>query len=149
MRDILNFKGRIKPLMELSMKFMEKRPELFVMQDTVQALQMSTYFIQEAAELTYQSNKKEDIIHEGDRLFPMETPEVESEKGLLVCIFNIIDELIQDIYKLMTEVPLPQLAQMWLTYAIGKLSEAKFSVEITSIQHERIQTPGGTNLLSH
>ncbi len=149
MREILAFKGRIKPMMELTLKFMSLRPELFGMQDVIYSLQMATYYIQESAEFIFQANKKEDIVHEGDRLFPMETPAIEDPQGILVYLFNQAAELSRDIFKFLSDVPVGQLSQMWLSNAISKITEAKFSIEITSTQYERLQNTGGSGLLSH
>jgi hypothetical protein len=150
MREILAFKGRIKPLIDISLKFMVGHDELFGMQDTIVALQYATYYVQEAAEFVYQANKKEgDIEHGGDKLLNMETPSLSIPTEQLQYLFEECNELSRDIFKFMTEVPLGQLAQLWLTNALTKITEAKFSVSITSIQYERLQTIRGTDLPEH
>lgn len=147
MREILAFKGRIKPLIEISLRFMQSNHELFVMQDTIQQLQMAIYFIQEAAEFVYQAGKRDDIEHEGERLHNSESPAILLPTDQLVFLFETCNELSKDIYKFLTDVPVGQLAQIWLTNALTKITEAKFSIVITSIQYEKLQGARGTNTL--
>jgi hypothetical protein len=149
MRDILKFKGRIKPLMGLSMDFMRANPELFMMQDTIFNLQMAAYWIQEAAELSAQgSHSSGDVDQEGPPLLADETPKVTESTQQLAWVYKESANLARDIYKFMDEVPLSQIVKLWLLNAITRITEAKFAIQITAVQYDGLQNAGGASLLS-
>lgn len=150
MRDILKFKGKIKPIMSLSLEFMKANPELFMMQDTIFSLQMAAYWIQEAAELqAINASQSSDVELAGEPMYADEDVKITESKEQLRWIYSSLSDLSTQMYKFVDEVPLSQIAKLWLINAVTRVTEARFAVQITSIQYEGLQNIGGPSLLSH
>lgn len=133
--------------MDVSLNFMRDHDNLFAMQDVIYCLQMAAYWTQEAAELVARSSETgTEVNHEGEALYPDETPELKGASDILNYLYSGCANLSRDMYVFMSEVPMNQLPQMWLMNGITRLTEAKFSIHITAIHYGKTQGIGGDDL---
>lgn len=150
MRDVLVFKGRLKPIIEISLGFMQKNPNMFAMQDTIYNLQMATYWIQEAAELIAKTSEtKKEVDQAGDELLPSETPLIDNNIDQMEYLYGQCNNLATDIYRFLNDVPINALPQMWLMNAITRITEAKFCIQITAIHYGKSQDAGRDSIFKH
>lgn len=147
MRELLEYQGRIKPAVGLVLKFAEANPSILAIQDVVYCLQMATYWLREASDMLFHQQENDELVsdrEESDRIIPPPTPTPSSDNELLVILFDMLEKLSHDIYEF-SERGMNDKARTYILNAMTRVNEGKYSVVISNLQYERLQSARSLN----
>lgn len=149
MIEVLQMKGKIKPVHEVVQSIQATHPQIFVMQDIIHYLQLAIYWFEGAAQLLYESQQKDDITHSEDEPgvpWPPTPEEVNSDVTTkLTYAFNKLYELELQVFTFLEDLGMEEKPRFYLKGALNKIIEAKSTLVLAGIYHERLQTIGATN----
>lgn len=147
MREVLEFQGKIKPAIELAGAFARSQPEIVAIKDAVYNLQLAVYWLKEAGDHLYNTQIAQDEIIspiEGNEIFPPATPTIEDPAGMLSITFGLMHKLADEIYAYLDR-GIDSKSKFMLESALTRITEAKYSIVITNLYYERLQTTRGIN----
>lgn len=150
--EILKFKGRLKPIVEVTMSFSRRNSNVLALQDLFHYLQMATYWTQGAANSFFNSQDDDDLSYGEDvKNIPLpETPEDilgGDDKTQLIFLYDELEALEKDILHMLQTEAFEIVPKFWLTNAASRITEAKFCVILTALQYEALRNFRETNIL--
>lgn len=152
--EILKFKGRLKPVVEVTMSFTRRNSNVLALQDLFHYLQMATYWIQGAANELFITQDDDDLSY-GEDVKNIPLPETPNDilggddKTQLIFIYDELEALEKDILHILNTEAFESTPEFWLKNAASRVIESKFCVILTALQYEALRNFRETNILGN
>lgn len=148
MIELLEAKGKLKPIHEVALAFSRSNPQVVAMQDIIHYLQLSVYWLEFGAAELYQTQISEDLEHGETKGVPWPaTPQEIDASGReqLDFLFNKLLELEDHVWDFVQKTFMDPKPKFYLNNAITKIAEAKMLTILAGIQHEKLPIIGRLN----
>jgi hypothetical protein len=149
MIQVLEMKGKLKPIHEVANAIQQQHPHVFAMQDIIHYLQLAVYWFEGAAEKLYTVQNNDDLAYSENEPgvpWPPTPEEVKSDTRLqLVYLFDKLEELEKQAFAFVDSTGMEHLPKFYLEGAIQRIIEAKMGTILAGLQYERLQTIRANN----